>query len=148
MILKSCMHLRQDHAHNQATTGRGSRSEPPISREGVQCRGIGGVRQAARCPFPACRLADPVYVFAVRGEVEKAASDKYDSEMLEPCTDATVVVEEVHMAPVNLNDPKCSAGKFRMAHQSRVAERPQNFRRPTALSDSIDRAGCPIPNSR
>jgi hypothetical protein len=133
-----------------------------------------------------------VYVFAVRGEVEKAASDKYDSEMLEPCTDATVVVEEVHMAPVNLNDPKCSAGKFRMAHQSRVAERPQNFRRPyiakpprciykhrvvartredlhdyvlfadrpcapeaefllrllTALSDSIDRAGCPIPNSR
>jgi hypothetical protein len=64
------------------------------------------------------------YVFAVRGEVEKAASDKYDSETTGLCADATVVVEEVHMAPVNLNDPKYSAGKFRMAHQSRVAERP------------------------
>ena len=75
-------------------------------------------------PFPAGRPADPVYVFAMREEVKKAASDKYDSEMIGPCTDATVVVEEIHMAPVNLNDSKCSAGKFRMAHQSRVAERP------------------------
>lgn len=116
MILKSCTRLRQDHA--QTVVKRYLRPA------GVQRRGIGGVRQAARCPFPAYRLADPVYVFAMREEVKKAASDKYDSEMIGPCTDATVVVEEIHMAPVNLNDSKCSAGKFRMAHQSRVAERP------------------------
>jgi len=64
------------------------------------------------------------YYAVMRKEIEKAASDTYNAEVIGPYTDAAVVVEEVHMAPVNLNDRKCSAGKFRMGHQHRIAERP------------------------